>query len=55
MMFVVWPKADNKHDYLDAATKLHQLREEIESYLSIARFESLAEPGMILSLGIFKI
>jgi len=54
MMFEVWPKAENKDDYLDTAAALRPLLEQIDGFISIERFESLVEPGKILSLGFFR-
>ena len=54
MMFEVWPKTEHKQDYLDEAAKLRALVENIDGFISIERFESLYEPGKILSLGFFR-
>lgn len=54
MMFEVWPKPEHKQDYLDEATKLRDFVEHIDGFISIERFESLYEPGKILSLGFFR-
>ena len=54
MMFEVWPKAENKEDYLETASALRPLLEKIDGFISIERFESLVEPGKILSLGFFR-
>lgn len=54
MMFEVWPKSEHKQDYLDEAAKLRSLVENIDGFISIERFESLYEPGKILSLGFFR-
>lgn len=54
MMFKVWPKPEHKQDYLDTAAELKPLAEDIDGFISIERFESLNEPGKILSLGFFR-
>src|SRR5919198_6661079 len=54
VIFEVWPKADRKKDYLDIAARLRPLLEEIDGFISIERFESLYEPGKILSLSFFR-
>lgn len=54
MIFEVWPRAENKEDYLDMAAALRPLLEQIDGFISIERFESLVEPGKILSLGFFR-
>jgi len=54
MMFEVWPKPHLKQGYLDEAARLRQLVDEVDGFLSIERFESLSEPGKLLSLGFFR-
>ena len=50
VIFEVWPKPDRKQEYLDIAADLKPLLEKIDGFISIERFESLYEPGKILSL-----
>ena len=54
VIFEVWPKPDRKQEYLDIAASLRPLLERIEGFISIERFESLSEPGKILSLSFFR-
>ena len=54
VIFEVWPKADRKQDYLNIAADLKPLLEKIDGFISIERFESLYEPGKILSLSFFQ-
>jgi heme-degrading monooxygenase HmoA len=54
VIFEVWPKAERKQEYLDIAAKLRPLLEKIDGFISIERFESLSEPGKILSLSFFR-
>jgi heme-degrading monooxygenase HmoA len=54
VIFEVWPKAGHKQQYLDLAAKLRPLLETIDGFISIERFESLYEPGKILSLSFFR-
>jgi len=54
VIFEVWPKADRKQDYLNIAAELKPLLEKIYGFISIERFESLYEPGKILSLSFFR-
>ena len=54
MMFEVYPHPDHRKAYLDTAAKLRPLLETIDGFISIERFESLTEPGKILSLGFFR-
>src|SRR5262249_23828083 len=53
VIFEVWPKPERKKDYLDIAAQLRPILEKIDGFISIERFESLTEPGKILSLSFF--
>jgi len=54
VIFEVWPKATRKQDYLNIAAELKPLLEKVDGFISIERFESLYEPGKILSLSFFR-
>jgi len=54
VIFEVWPKAERKREYLDIAAELRPLLEKIDGFISVERFESLSEPGKILSLSFFR-
>ncbi|MSO83172.1 MAG: antibiotic biosynthesis monooxygenase [Acidobacteria bacterium] len=54
VIFEVWPAEGRRQEYLDIAGALRPLLEEIDGFISIERFESLAEPGKILSLSFFR-
>jgi len=54
VIFEVWPTESRKQDYLDIAAGLRPLLEQVEGFISIERFESLTEPGKILSLSVFR-
>lgn len=54
VIFEVTPHADQKQAYLDAAAALRPRLSSIEGFISIERFESLSQPGKILSLSIWK-
>src|SRR5258707_9385782 len=54
VIFEVWPKPERKQEYLDLAAELRPILETIDGFLSIERFESLAEKGKILSLSFFR-
>ena len=54
VIFEVWPKPDRKQDYLDLAAGLRPILETIDGFISIERFESLAEKGKLLSLSFFR-
>ena len=54
VIFEVWPVPDRKQTYLDLAAALRPQLEQIDGFISIERFESLTEPGKILSLSFFR-
>lgn len=54
VIFEVWPADGRKQDYLDIAAGLRPLLEQVDGFISIERFESLSEPGKILSLSMFR-
>lgn len=54
VIFEVWPAPEAKKTYLDLAAALRPQLEQIDGFISIERFESLSEPGKILSLSFFR-
>jgi len=54
VIFEAQPRPDRKGAYLDAAERLRPLLAQIDGFLSIERFESLTEPGKILSLSFWR-
>ncbi|MEX0921269.1 MAG: antibiotic biosynthesis monooxygenase [Rhodovibrionaceae bacterium] len=54
VIFQVKPKPGRQEAYLDIAAELRPLLAEIDGFISIERFESLAEPGKILSLSFWR-
>ncbi len=54
VIFEVWPTAEGRREYLDLAAGLRPLLDGIEGFISIERFESLSEPGKILSLSFWR-
>lgn len=54
VIFEVVPHADRKGDYLNIAAALRPLLDEIDGFISIERFESLTQPGKILSLSFWR-
>jgi heme-degrading monooxygenase HmoA len=54
VIFEVWPAEGAKADYLDLAAELRPLLERIDGFISIERFESLTEPGKMLSLSFWR-
>jgi heme-degrading monooxygenase HmoA len=54
VIFEVEPAEGRKDDYLAIAANLRPILEEIDGFISIERFQSLANPGRILSLSFFR-
>ena len=54
VIFEVWPAENSKQEYLDLAASLRPLLAQVDGFISIERFESLSEPGKILSLSVFR-
>jgi heme-degrading monooxygenase HmoA len=54
VIFEAWPGEGQGERYLDLAAGLKPLLAEVDGFLSIERFESLAEPGKLLSLSFWR-
>jgi len=54
VIFEVWPQDSRRRDYFDLAAELRPLLSQIDGFLSIERFESLTEPGKVLSLSFWR-
>lgn len=54
VIFEVWPRPGQRQTYLDIAAALRPQLEKIDGFISVERFESLTEPGKILSLSFFR-
>ncbi len=54
VIFEVEPQAGKTADYLEIASQLHPIVKEIDGFISIERFESLVQPGKILSLSLWR-
>ena len=54
VIFEVWPGEDGRDRYLGIAAELRPLLDGIDGFVSIERFESLAEPGKLLSLSFWR-
>jgi heme-degrading monooxygenase HmoA len=50
VLFEVWPAEGSQEDYLGLAAALRAELETVEGFISIERFQSLSEPGKLLSL-----
>lgn len=54
VMFEVLPAENQKQIYLDIAADLRPLLDDIDGFISIERFQSLSDPGKILSLSFWR-
>ena len=54
VLFEAWPAEGAAHRYFDLAAALRPELEAIDGFLSVERFESLAEPGKLLSLSFWR-
>src|ERR1041385_5672132 len=54
VIFEVWPADGRKDDYLGLAASLRRDLERIDGFISVERFQSLTEPGKLLSLSIWR-
>lgn len=54
VIFEVWPSAGQRQTYLDIAASLRPMLDTIDGFISIERFESLSEPGKLLSLSFWR-
>ena len=54
VIFEVLPREGRRDAYLDLAARLRPRLEQIDGFLSIERFESLSQPGKILSLSFWR-
>ena len=54
VIFEVEPNAGKTDDYMDIASQLLPIVEGIDGFISIERFESLSQPGKILSLSFWR-
>lgn len=54
VIFEVWPAEGKRAAYLDIAASLKPSLAEIDGFISVERFESLTEPGKLLSLSFWR-
>lgn len=54
VIFEVWPARGQRQHYLDIAAALKPLLSEVDGFISIERFQSLAEPEKLLSLSFWR-
>ena len=54
VIFEVWPATGRKDDYLRLAAQLREELERVDGFISIERFQSLTDPGKLLSLSVWR-
>lgn len=54
VIFEVWPAPGRRPDYLDLAATLRPELDGIDGFVSVERFQSLVEPGKLLSLSFWR-
>jgi heme-degrading monooxygenase HmoA len=54
VIFEVWPAEGRKDDYLAIAAALRTELEAIDGFISVERFQSITEPGKLLSLSFWR-
>jgi heme-degrading monooxygenase HmoA len=54
VIFEVLPQPSMRNAYLEAAARLRTELAAIDGFISIERFESLTEPGKVLSLSFWR-
>ena len=52
--FEVWPASGRKDDYLAIAASLRTDLEAIDGFISVERFQSITDPGKLLSLSFWR-
>lgn len=54
IIFEVEPADGQKDAYLDIAAEMRPLVEQVEGFISVERFQSLTNPGKLLSISFFE-
>lgn len=54
IIFEVWPADGHKGDYLELAARLRSELERMDGFISVERFQSLADPDKLLSLSFWR-
>jgi heme-degrading monooxygenase HmoA len=54
VIFEVWPADGRRETYLEMAGRLKPMLEKMDGFISVERFESLTEPGKMLSLSFWR-
>ena len=54
VVFEVWPAEGERQHYLDLAAALRSDLEGMDGFVSVERFQSLTDPGKLLSLSFWR-
>jgi len=54
VIFEVWPAEGQREPYLDIAAFLKPELSKIDGFISVERFQSITDPGKMLSLSIWR-
>ena len=54
VIFEVWPREGHREPYLRRAAALRDHLKDIPGFISVERFESLTEPGKLLSVSFWE-
>jgi len=54
VIFEVWPHAEGRGEYLDIAARLMEHLKQMDGFISVERFQSLVDPGKLLSLSFWR-
>jgi heme-degrading monooxygenase HmoA len=54
VIFEVWPHPEHRAGYLDWAARLKDELVRMDGFVSIERFQSLSDPGKLLSLSVWR-
>ena len=54
VIFEVWPADGRRQEYLDLAAALRPELETIDGFISVERFQSITDPGKMLSLSFWR-
>jgi heme-degrading monooxygenase HmoA len=54
VIFEVWPADGRKEHYLDLAQRLRGDLQQMDGFISVERFQSLTDPGKLLSLSFWR-
>ena len=54
IIFELWPAKGRADDYFEQAAALKSDLEKVDGFISVERFQSVADPGKLLSLSFFR-